>query len=65
MPQHLTEPGNLVFDPMAGSATTAEAAKELGRRWFINHRSLTYLQGASLRFEQNPALQTYFPELAA
>ncbi len=63
--QFLTEPGNLVFDPMAGSATTAEAAEELGRRWIINERSLTYLQGAALRFEHNPTLQTYFDQLAA
>ena len=61
----LTEPGNLVFDPLAGSATTAEAAEELGRRWIINERSLTYLQGAALRFEGNPNLRTYFHELAA
>jgi site-specific DNA-methyltransferase (cytosine-N4-specific) len=63
--QFLTEPGNLVFDPLAGSATTAEAAEELGRRWIINERSLTYLRGAALRFEQNPTLTTYFDELAA
>jgi DNA modification methylase len=61
----LTEPGNLVFDPMAGSGTTAEAAEELGRRWLINDRSLTYLQGAALRFEQNPTLQSYLAEVAA
>ena len=63
--QFLTEPGNLVFDPLAGSATTAEAAEELGRRWIINERSLTYLQGAALRFEANPHLETYFKQLAA
>jgi site-specific DNA-methyltransferase (cytosine-N4-specific) len=63
--QFLTEPGNLVFDPLAGSATTAEAAEELDRRWIINERSLTYLQGAALRFEGNPNLQTYFDQLAA
>jgi DNA modification methylase len=63
--QFLTEPGNLVFDPLAGSATTAEAAEDLGRRWIINERSLTYLQGAALRFEGNPNLQTYFDQLAA
>lgn len=63
--QFLTEPGNLVFDPLAGSATTAQAAEQLGRRWIINERSLTYLQGAALRFEGNPNLKTYFHELAA
>lgn len=63
--QFLTEPGNLVFDPLAGSATTAEAAEALGRRWIINERSLTYLQGAALRFEGNPHLETYFNQVAA
>lgn len=63
--QFLTDPGNLVFDPLAGSATTAVAAEKLGRRWIINERSLTYLQGAALRFEGNPSLKTYFHQLAA
>ena len=63
--QFLTEPGNLVFDPLAGSATTAEAAEALGRHWIISERSLTYLQGAALRFEGNPHLETYFNHVAA
>jgi site-specific DNA-methyltransferase (cytosine-N4-specific) len=63
--QFLTEPGNLVFDPLAGSATTAEAAEALGRHWIISERSLTYLQGAALRFEGNPHLETYFNQVAA
>jgi site-specific DNA-methyltransferase (adenine-specific) len=31
----LTEPGQLVFDPFAGTCTTAVAAELLGRRWVV------------------------------
>ena len=61
--QVMTEHG--LFDKLAGSATTAEAAEAMGRRWIINERSLTYLQGAALRFEGNPHLETYFNQVAA
>jgi DNA modification methylase len=29
----LTQPGQLVFDPFAGTGTTAVAAESLGRKW--------------------------------
>jgi hypothetical protein len=38
---------------------------ELGRRWIINERSLTYLQGAALRFHGHPSLKTFFDQHAA
>ena len=28
-------PGQLVFDPYAGTGTTALAAEQLGRRWLV------------------------------
>ncbi|MEX0714574.1 MAG: site-specific DNA-methyltransferase, partial [Pirellulales bacterium] len=31
--QFLTEPGDLVLDPFAGSNTTGAVAEKLGRRW--------------------------------
>jgi DNA modification methylase len=61
----LTNPGNLIYDPCAGSAVTAHVAESLGRRWIISERSLTYLKGASFRFTENPALRTYFDKVAA
>jgi DNA modification methylase len=34
----LTQPGDLVFDPFAGTCTTAVAAEQLGRRWLVTER---------------------------
>jgi DNA modification methylase len=31
--EHLTEPGDLVVDPTAGSGTVLAAARATGRRW--------------------------------
>ena len=45
-----TEPGDLVYDPFLGSATTAAAAENLGRRWVGSERSLAYLAGSAFRF---------------
>lgn len=47
-----TEPGDLVYDPLAGSGTTAAAAERLGRRWITSEQALEYVQGAALRFEE-------------
>lgn len=49
-----TVPGDLVYDPFGGSGTTAEVAERLGRSWLMTERSLTYLEGAAVRF---PAAQ--------
>jgi len=40
----LTDENYMVWDPFAGSGVTAQVAKQLGWRWIINERSLTYLQ---------------------
>jgi DNA modification methylase len=45
----LTDENYIVWDPFAGSGVTAQVAEQLCRRWIINERSLTYLQGAALR----------------
>jgi len=31
--KHLTEPDEMILDPMCGSGTTCIAARDLGRRW--------------------------------
>jgi DNA modification methylase len=52
----LTDPGDMVYDPFAGSGVTAQVAESLGRRWITSEKSLTYLRGSALRFEGNPAM---------
>jgi len=47
----LTEPGDLVVDPFAGSLTTAAAARRLGRRFIGIEKSRAYIEGGLLRFE--------------
>jgi site-specific DNA-methyltransferase (cytosine-N4-specific) len=47
----LTEPGDLVVDPFAGSCVTGEAAEALKRRWICIDMEEDYLQGALGRFQ--------------
>lgn len=47
----LTDPGDLVLDPFAGSNTTGAAAEELGRRWVAVEPSAEYVAGSRGRFE--------------
>lgn len=46
----LTEPGDLVLDPFAGSNTTGAAAEKLGRRWVAIEPDLEYILGSRGRF---------------
>lgn len=45
-----TEPGDLVYDPMAGSLATCYAAELLKRRWIGSELSAHYIAGGTLRF---------------
>lgn len=49
-----TEPGGLVYDPMAGSNTTGKVALDLGRRFISSEAMLTYAQSSALRFDHRP-----------
>ena len=51
-----TEPGDLVYDPFAGSLITARVAEDLDRRWLASERSLAYLEAGRLRFGDGAAL---------
>ena len=52
----LTDEGDRVLDPFAGSNVTGEAAERLGRRWWAIELEEDYLSGSKFRFRQ-PALQ--------
>jgi site-specific DNA-methyltransferase (cytosine-N4-specific) len=46
----LTQPGDLILDPFAGSNTTGSVAESLGRRWLAVEVDETYLRTSGLRF---------------
>lgn len=46
----LTDPGDLVVDPFAGSNTTGFVAESLGRRWLAFENVEDYLRGSRYRF---------------
>jgi site-specific DNA-methyltransferase (cytosine-N4-specific) len=64
----LTEPGDVVLDPFAGSNTTGAVAQELGRRWISIEVVPEYVQNSLLRFaetdiENDLGLQPVQPSL--
>lgn len=50
--QFLTDPGDLVVDPFAGSNTTGAVAETLGRRWIGVEAKQEYVMGSRGRFQQ-------------
>ena len=51
----LSEPGQLVLDPFAGSNVVGQVAEELGRRWLSIEINADYVAGSRLRFPQEAA----------
>jgi site-specific DNA-methyltransferase (cytosine-N4-specific) len=49
----LTEPGDTVVDPFAGSNTTGVVAEGLRRRWIAMERVREYLEASKVRFERS------------
>ena len=49
----LTDPGDLVVDPFAGSCVTGEVAERLGRQWICVDAEEAYLKGALVRFAES------------
>ncbi len=47
----LTEPGDVVVDPFAGSNSTGQAAEDLGRRWKAFELHRYYLEPSIARFD--------------
>ena len=48
--EFLTEPGDLVVDPFAGSNTTGAVAEQLGRKWIAIEKNREYAEDSELRF---------------
>ena len=46
----LTEKGDLVYDPFAGSNTTGMVAERLGRRWLSSELNREYVETSRVRF---------------
>ena len=46
----VTDPGDLILDPFAGSCVTGEVAERLGREWICVELEEEYLRGAKGRF---------------
>ena len=53
----LTEPGDLVVDPFAGSCVTGMVAESLSRRWACVELSSKFIMGGVSRFPENGAAQ--------
>ena len=56
----LTDPGDMVLDPFAGSNVTGEAAEKRGRKWIAFEKNKEYLEGSKFRFDIK---QTKIPEV--
>jgi len=50
--EFLTDPGDLILDPFAGSNSTGSVAERLGRRWLSIEANMTYVQGSRGRFSR-------------
>lgn len=64
----LTEEGDVMLDPFAGSNTTGQAAEMAKRRWLAFEIDETYLQGSLYRFQEVndifPLRANYAPTIA-
>jgi site-specific DNA-methyltransferase (cytosine-N4-specific) len=48
----LTDPGDIVLDPFAGSNTTGEACERERRRWITIEIEKPYLEASRFRFQR-------------
>src|SRR3546814_18329350 len=53
MIEFLSRPGEIVFDPFAGSGTTARAAENPGRHWITTEAAREYVEGSKIRFSRS------------
>jgi site-specific DNA-methyltransferase (cytosine-N4-specific) len=57
----LTDPGDIVVDPFAGSCVTGEVAERLDRKWLCVELIEEYLKGALGRFGRAPVANGKLP----
>jgi DNA modification methylase len=50
----LTDQGDLVVDPFAGSNVTGAVCEQFGRRWIASETEARYVEGSAIRFEVGP-----------
>ncbi len=55
--EFLTEPGDVVLDPFAGSNMTGAVAEQLGRKWIAIEKSRAYAKDSELRFRELPSVK--------
>jgi DNA modification methylase len=53
----LTDPGDIVLDPFAGSCMTGAVASQLGRRWICCDLDEDYVRGGQFRIEHGQAIR--------
>jgi len=56
----LTDPGDTVFDPFAGSAVTGQACEKMKRKWICCEINEEYVRGAVGRFISNNKQKSYY-----
>jgi DNA modification methylase len=61
----LTDAGDKVLDPFAGSNATGEAAEKLGRQWISVEIEPNYVLGSMFRFYDKDILESQFGFIAA
>ena len=57
----LTDKGDLILDPFAGSCVTGEVAERLKRRWICCEIIREYIEGGISRFNSNASTPTKVP----
>lgn len=60
--EFLTDPGDIVLDPFAGSNTTGFCAESLGRKWVSIEVNKDYGKQSIIRF-QSPTLKHFSPKI--
>jgi DNA methylase len=63
--EFLTDPGDLVLDPFAGSNTTGAVAERMGRRWLSIEANPIYIAGSRARFDSLPDESHLLPTIAS